>query len=196
MRPIEGLYHLAEADNLPSILKHGLLSTERLLELIGIEEMERTAFLRQLRMGSLRLADGVTIRDQCPMPPSALAAALDDGLQPGDWYALLNGFVFLWPDRDRMERQRRACRDRPQIALTFDAVALFDRFAAESFLSPINSGNARRKPARRGRSTLVPHAVWVREGWPTRPRSHPPAEVLFGCVVPAQAPYLIDIAKA
>jgi hypothetical protein len=31
---------------------------------------------------------GVTIRDQRPMPPSALAQVLDDGLEPSDWYAL------------------------------------------------------------------------------------------------------------
>ena len=58
------------------------------------------------------------IRDQRPMPPAALAPALDDGLLPSDWYALLNGFVFLWPDRERMNRQRRAYASRPQLVLT------------------------------------------------------------------------------
>jgi hypothetical protein len=75
--------------------------------------------------------------------------ALDDGLEPSDWYALLNSFVFLWPDPERLKRQRRACGDRPQVVLTFDADALLDRFADEAFVSPINSGNARRKAARR-----------------------------------------------
>jgi hypothetical protein len=37
--------------------------------------------------------------------------------------------------------QRRAC-DRAQVILTFDAVALFDHFGGQAFLSPINSGNA------------------------------------------------------
>ena len=195
-RKLDRLYHLADADNVPSILKHGLLSTERLLGLTGVAETERAAFLRLQRRDSLRLAEGVTIRDQRPMPPSALAQALDDGLEPGDWYALLNSYVFLWPDRERMDRQRRSCGDRPQVILTFDAVALFDHFGAQALLSPINSGNARRKPTRRGRDTLVPYATWLQEGWPTRQRSHPPAEVLFGCVLPAHAPYLIDIAEA
>jgi hypothetical protein len=196
MRKLDRLYHLAYADNVPSILKHGLLSTERLLGLTGMAEIERTAFLRRQRRDSLRLAEGVTIRDQRPMPPSALAQALDDGLAPGDWYALLNSYVFLWPDRERMDRQRGACGNRPQIILTFDAVALFDHFGTQAFLSPINCGNARRKPARRGRDTLIPYATWLQEGWPTRQRSHPPAEVLFGCVLPVQAPYLIGIADA
>jgi hypothetical protein len=195
MRKLDRLYHLADADNVPSILEHGLHSTERLLGLTGMAETERAAFLRCQRRDSLRLAEGVTIRDQRPMPPSALAPALDDGLEPGDWYALLNSYVFLWPDRERMDRQRRACGDRAQAILTFDAVALFDHFGAQAFLSPINSGNARRKPARRGRATLVPYATWLQDGWPTRRRSYSPAEVLFGCVLPAQAPYLIDIAE-
>jgi hypothetical protein len=196
MRKLDRLYHLADADNAPSILKHGLLSTERLLGLTGVAETERAAVLHRQRRHSLRLADGVTIRDQRPMPPSALAPVLDDGLEPSDWYALLNSYVFLWPDRERMDRQRRACGDRPQVILTFDAVALFDHFGTHAFLSPINSGNARRKPARRGRDTLVPYTTWLHEGWPTRQRSHPPAEILFGCMLPAQAPYLIDIAEA
>jgi hypothetical protein len=196
MRKLDRLYHLANADNVPSILKHGLLSTERLLGLTGMAEAERAAFLRRQRRDNLRLAEGVTIRDQRPMPPSALAQALDDGLEPADWYALLNSYVFLWPDRERMDRQRGACGNRPQIILTFDAVALFDHFGTQAFLSPINCGNARRKPARRGRDTLIPYATWLQEGWPTRQRSHPPAEVLFGCVLPVQAPYLIGIADA
>jgi hypothetical protein len=196
MRKLDCLFHLADAGNVPSILKHGLRSTELLLDLTGMAETERAVFLRRQRRGSLRLAEGVTIRDQSPMPPSALAQALDNGLEPGDWYALLNSYVFLWPDWKRMDRQKRACGDRAQVILTFDAASLFDHFGTQAFLSPINTGNARRKPARRGRDTLVPYATWLQDGWPTRQRSHPPAEVLFGCVLPAQAPYLIDIAEA
>jgi hypothetical protein len=195
MRLIERLYHLAEADNLPSILLHGLMSTERLLSLVGMPETERATLLRRHRSVAFRLSESVLIRDQGPMPPDALARALTDGLEPADWYALLNAHVFLWPDRERMERQRQACNGRPQALFTFDGVALLDRFGAEAFMSPINSGNARRKPAPRGRDTLVPYANWLRTGWPTGQRTRPPAEVLFSCPIPVEAPYLIDIAK-
>jgi hypothetical protein len=195
MRPIERLYHLAEADNLPSILQHGLMSAERLLSLVGMPEAERATMLRRHRPDSFRLSESVLIRDQGPMPPAALARALMDGLEPADWYALLNGHVFLWPDRKRMERQRQACDGRPQALLTFDAAALLDRFGAEAFMSPINSGNARRKPAPRGQDTFVPYANWLRAGWPTGQRTRPPAEVLFRCPIPVQAPYMIDIAE-
>jgi hypothetical protein len=127
------------------------------------------------------------------MPPSALAPALDDGLEPADWYALLNSFVFLWLDPKRMERQRRACGDRPQVLLTFDGSALLDVFGADAFVSPINSGNARRKPARRGRNTLMTYRSWLREGWPTGRPNRPPVEILLRCTIPVKAPHLIDI---
>jgi len=36
----------------------------------------------------------------------------------------------------------------------------------------------------------------LRGGWASGQRTRPPAEVLFSCTIPAQAPYLTDIAKA
>jgi len=193
---IERLYHLAEADNLASILSHGLMSTERLVRLAGISKPASTALLRTHRPDNVRLHMGVMIRDQRPMPPAALAGALEDGLEPADWYALLNSFVFLWPDRERMDRQRRACGSRPQVVLTFDSSMLLEQFQAEAFVSPINSGNARRKAAERGRKTFVPYATWSRQGWPTGRPGRAPAEFLFRCTIPSQAPYVIDIANA
>jgi hypothetical protein len=57
----------AEADNLPSILQHGLMSTERLLSLVGMPEAERATLLRRHRPDSFRLSESVLIRDQRPM---------------------------------------------------------------------------------------------------------------------------------
>jgi hypothetical protein len=194
-RRIERLYHLAEADNLASILEHGLMSTERLVRLAGISEPAGTVLLHTHRPDNVRLSVGMVIRDQRPMPPAPLARALEDGLEPADWYELLNGFVFLWPDRERMERQRRACGSRPQVVLTFDGAALIERFQADAFVSPINSGNARRKAAPRGRDTFVPYTEWLSQGWPSGRSGRPPAEFLFGCTIPTQAPYVINIAE-
>ena len=129
------------------------------------------------------------------MPPSALARALEDGLSPADWYALLNGFVFLWADRARMERQRRACGNRPQALLTFDSEALLHSFGASAFVSPINSGNARRKPAQRGRDTLMLYGAWLKDGWPNGSRWRMPAEILFACKIPAHGPYLVHVTE-
>ena len=73
------LYHLAEEVNLASIREHGLLSTARLLAKAGIPEAERRAMLRRHRPECVTLPSGVLIRDQKPMPPKALASALDTG---------------------------------------------------------------------------------------------------------------------
>src|ERR1700728_4039189 len=139
------LYHLAEASNLPSILEHGLMSTERLLELARIPEADRTGGLRAHRPGNVRLSETVLIRDQKPMPPPALQRALQGGLSPADWYALLNSFVFFWLDPRRMQPQQRACAGRPLVLLTFEADSWLSQLGGEALASPINSGNARRK---------------------------------------------------
>jgi hypothetical protein len=114
MRLVGKLYHLAEASNLASILQHGLMSTERLLDLARVAKPERDALLRVHRPDNIRLSDSVVIRDQRPMPPAALVRALGGGLKPSDWYALLNSFVFLWPDPERLERQRAPAATAPR----------------------------------------------------------------------------------
>jgi hypothetical protein len=191
-RPPAMLYHLAEASNLSSIQTHGLMSTARLLDLAAVPKSEHPALLRRHRPDGIHLSETIMIRDQRPMPPGALANALDDNLQPADWYMLLNSFVFLWPDRARMERQRNACADRPQALLRFHTEALLERFASDAFVSPINSGNARRKPARRGLWTFLSYQTWLRDGWPTGARSRPPAEIVFRTTIPVHGPHLVD----
>ena len=76
------LYHLAEADNLDSILQRGLMSSKRLVGMVNLPERERKTLLRNHRPECVRLAKGVLIRDQRPMPPTALSRALDEDLKP------------------------------------------------------------------------------------------------------------------
>ncbi len=198
IRPITELYHLAEASNLPSILLHGLLSTERLLALAGVADEERAEIIRRHRPDCVTLVNGVVIRDQKPMPPKLLASVLADGLQPSEWYARLNQFVFLWPSRERLERQKRAYYPRPQVVLVFDAEFVLSDVGDRALVSPINSGNARRRAARRGPGTLVPYPEWKAHGWGRRdetvgrkrPPSHAPAEILVYQHVPTTAAHL------
>ncbi len=79
---ITKVFHLAEASNLPSILEHGLMSTKRLFGLTLVPEADQAGRLRSHRPDNERLSDSVLIRDQKPMPPSALERALEDGLTP------------------------------------------------------------------------------------------------------------------
>ena len=53
-RGIGKLYHLAEASNLASILQHGLMSTERLLDLACVAKPERDVLLRVHRPDNIR----------------------------------------------------------------------------------------------------------------------------------------------
>lgn len=188
------LYHLAEESNIASIFAHGLMSTERLLELVRMPKPKRSAFLRSHRTDCVALGPEILIRDQRPMPPGALAPALEPPMEPADWYALLNGFVFFWPNRERLDRLQGAYAHRPQVVLTFDSAALLRDFGAVAYVSPINSGNARRRAAKRGPATLVHYDAWARSGWPDR-RGVPIAEVLFNATIPVTSPYLIDIER-
>lgn len=144
-----------------------------------------------------------TFRDQKPMPPQALARCVI-GMQPADWYRLINSKVFFWLDPDRLNRQRQACEPRPQIMLLIDTTRLLDRYGEKASVSPINSGNARRKPASRGRSTFVSYASWSESGWEsesaglgtrTRPRSHQPVELTIDGAVPDIMNFVIRVQR-
>jgi hypothetical protein len=73
--PPSSLYHWADLGNLPSIRQHGLLSTERLISLAGLNGAERFSMLSQYRANRVELPNGTVIRDQTPMPPALLAKA-------------------------------------------------------------------------------------------------------------------------
>ena len=202
-RPIipDHVYHLVEASNWPSVQRHGLLSTRELLRLTGLAPavQERLATTQRLRLTPL--SDQVGIRDQLPMPPAALRKCLV-GMTPPEWYALLNQMVFFWCDRERLDRQLRACGRRPQIVLTLETKQLLARYAERVALTPFNTGHARRKPAIRGRATFVPYSVWLASGWSSeaealgarqRLSNHPPVELTVANAVPDAAEFTVGI---
>lgn len=185
------VFHIAEADNWPSIQRDGLLSAQALFERAGARPEDRTAIEKHRPVRAV-LGDGTVIRDQSPMPPSALKPCLR-GLTPTQWYALLNGKVFFWFDEERVARHLHACRRTAQIVLTIDAEALLARHATRSSVAPFNTGNARRKPAVRGHATFVPWVAWQASGWRSeseglgttpRAKSHRPAELTVDHAVP------------
>jgi hypothetical protein len=199
IRPL--VYHLAEAGNWPSIQRDGLFSTCALLERAGISGSNRAVIEREHRPKRTILSNGLVIRDQKPMPPAALERCLV-GLTSTQWYHLLNSKVFFWLDIERLNRQRRACGEFPQVVLKIATDRLLNRYAAKAALTPINTGNARRKPALRGAATFVPHSDWVDTAWLSeaqalgtrpRPRNHLPVELTIADSVPDVMDFVVSV---
>ena len=195
------VYHLVEASNWPSVQSHGLLSAYELFRLtdVPIEAQVRISTTQRLQLTAL--SDQVAIRDQLPMPPAALRKCLV-GMTPAEWYALLNRMLFFWCDRERLNRQLKACGGRPQVVLTLDTKRLLARHADRVALTPFNTGNARRKPAIRGRATFVPYPVWFASAWRSeaeglgireRPPSHSPVELTVEGSVRDAAEFTVGI---
>lgn len=135
------------------------------------------------------------------MPAAALKGCLCD-MSPADWYALINSQVFFWVDPDRLNRQKAACEPRPQVVFVVDTAALVAAHEQRIAVTPINTGNARRKPAHRGMATFVPLAEWSRSGWkseaaalglPLRKRSHQPVELTVLDAVPDIMRYVVGV---
>jgi hypothetical protein len=195
-QPIKTAYHLVDASNWASVQNHGLMSACRLMQVCGgIED----GAAQHHRPTSRRLASGVLIRDQKPMPPKALARCLRSGLTPEDWFELLNSKVFFWLDARRLNRQRLACGASPQVALVVNASRLLMKYNGLATVTPINSGNALRSAAPRNLTTFVPYQRWLIDGWAyenipgarPRPRSHRPIELTIDEAVPDILDYIV-----
>ncbi len=189
------LYHATDAANLDGILRHGLLSTSRILNLFGAPDEERAAFTRRRRRDRVTLAHpdrGVAmITDNSPLHQGNLARCLDDGLSVEDWCTKLNERVFFWVDERSLHRLLNAVasRQRDRVVLVFDTESLAQAYAGQIELSPINSGSSLRKPARRGHATFAPllrqsYAEWrqlrVERGEKTTPDTIKEVTVLGG----------------
>jgi hypothetical protein len=201
MIQLTSLYHMAEAANWPAIRRDGLHSASTLLDLTGILGENRERLEKHQRLTHAELPNGVQLRDQRPMPPAALATCLI-GIVPSEWYALINARVFFWLDPARLNRQRAACDPRPQVVLTMDASKLVAAYAEKIAVTPINTGNAHRRPARRGAATFVPYAAWVTSAWareaaslgtPVRPSSHPPVELTVAGSIPDSMQFVVGV---
>lgn len=195
------IYHLAEAANWSSIQQYGLLSASALLRLYGLQEDEHKEFERQQRTNLLALRDGIIIRDQLPMSPEALKRCLHE-MTPNEWYELLNQKIFFWIEVERLERMLKANRRRPQLVMTIDTTRLLERYAKQVTLTPFNTGNARRQPAYRGRSSFVPYPIWCETRWTSeaeglgtrlRPRHHRPVELTIDHAVPDVLDFVVKV---
>lgn len=156
------LYHMAARDSWTSIKKHGLLSTEALVDLFEVEEPVRSEILSRRRPETYEVTHpsyGVaTIRDQKPMSDSGLRRALPKSVSPRQWYRLLNRKVFFWltPTRLSTLLKASAYRADSHTILHIDSAELLARHEKHVTLAPLNSGCTKPFPHPRDRRTFRP----------------------------------------
>jgi hypothetical protein len=150
---------MAEANSWNSLRNHGLLSTTALLDLFEINGEARHSLESAHRPKSVEIRHPkygtAVIRDQKPMRESALKKCLI-GMTPTEWYETLNGQVFFWPTKERVQNllTARAYRGRKHTILCIDTARLVAKYAAQIRLSPINSGSTIYNPQPRGVDTF------------------------------------------
>lgn len=167
------LYHMAEQGSWESIREHGLLSTSALLDLFEIGGPKRQAVESAHRPVSIQISHpryGVAIvRDQKPMSESKLKSCLI-GMEPREWYELLNRRVFFWPTIERLIRllSARAYRSSPHVVIEVETSILFEQQLNRITLSRINSGSTFYSPVPRGRETFLPLSGYPQAWWRAR----------------------------
>jgi len=136
---------MAESGSWSNIREHGLLSTSALLDLFNITGEERDAIESHQRRESVMIGDPplgpVVIRDQIVLNENALRENLD-GMSTTEYFRLLNGKVFFWVRRERLERllNGKQYRNRAHDVLTVDTRNLILHHYDGTSLSRINSG--------------------------------------------------------
>jgi hypothetical protein len=139
------LFHMAEAGSWPSIEQHGLQSTTAILDRLGVQEPLRHRLESERRPESVELKDedgrSVWIRDNKPINETVLLRTLQ-GMTLAEWYRTLNGRVFFWLTKDRLDRLRNAGAygSREHDILTIDTAKLVASYGLAIELSPLNSG--------------------------------------------------------
>ncbi|CAK0787302.1 hypothetical protein CVIRNUC_010520 [Coccomyxa viridis] len=197
------VYHIAESANWPFIEKEGLQCAATLMRQssLDVEEIKRCE--RQQRTSRLVLPDGRVLRDQCPVPATALERCLVN-MSPPEWYSLLNSQIFFWVDVDRLNRVRKVMIDTVQFVAVVDTAALLAKYGASAAVTPFNIGNARRKASQRSNSTLVPYTLWQSSGWQTetegvggrpRARSHKAAELVVDTAIPDFMDFVLEVRR-
>ncbi|GIJ50943.1 hypothetical protein Val02_78290 [Virgisporangium aliadipatigenens] len=154
------VFHMMSVTAWPSVQRHGLLSTLRLIDLFGLDTAERDRLLSSPRKQSTVLsAPGLppaVIRDQKPMKFIADKIGPDSSL--GEYLNAINSRVFFWASPQRLNRLRHAkdYRTEEQVVLHVDTRALVERHGPRIELCRLSSGAVTQQnhPCRGHRSWL------------------------------------------
>ena len=196
------LWHMAHEGAWPAIRQDGLMSAKALIEAYAVLPAHREALGSFRRPQSVPLVHpsrpGAVLRDQKPMSDRALRKCLQDGLEPRDWYAILNSHTFFWLSRNRIWSLlgARAYRDVSQTVLTVDTRSLVTAHRGRILLSPMNSGSTIYNPLPRGRGTFQRIEEFpFRERGKTRQPASNVIELLVEESVPDIADHVLAVHK-
>ncbi|MFB9382504.1 DUF7002 family protein [Pseudonocardia petroleophila] len=188
LRRAPQVFHTAPAQAWPGIRRRGLLPVAALTAHLDADERER--LLTRRRPTDVRFVDpehgAVWLRDQRPMNETHLARMLDDMTVAG-YLARINAMVFLWADRDRLDRLRRLPRyaASAHVVLTLDTASLVAAHRDRIALTRINSGAALFPSGRRGTATF--RGI---DGFPARDR---PVELAVTGGIPDLGRHLVRV---
>ena len=193
------IFHMAAGEALPSIQTHGLLTTEQLVDLYGLPDMEKEEVLYCIRRSVVTLSgEGVrkvVIRDQKPM--KFLEERIEVGSSLREYLAAINARVFFWPTRERLARLVRAkeYRGQSQVILHIDTAELLARHGHRVELCRFNSGAVSHKNHPfRGHRSWVPVSDYPYDEYRRRHgRDRSLAEVTVRGGVPDVIDLVVDI---
>jgi uncharacterized protein DUF7002 len=137
---------MAEAGTWASIQRHGLRSTQALLDLFEISGDRRTELLDTRRPQMVPLTHpthgAAQIRDNKPLKDSFLETCLTD-MTRSEWYAHLNSRVFFWVTERRLADllAARAYKNRPHDVITVDTRRLIEMHAVDITVASFNTGS-------------------------------------------------------
>ncbi len=151
------LYHLTFASNLPGIRANGLLSTEALADRFTPED--KAAALNGRRR-CIQEIEGVTLRDQHAAVEAKMKSCLV-GVTIPEWLTLLNGKIFFYVSREKVDLLAKAYDSYSNVLLEIDTAELLATHAEHASLCRINSGSFLYNPRPRGRASFIPLAAYT-----------------------------------
>jgi hypothetical protein len=196
------LWHVTATDAIPSILERGLLTTSHILALWEVDPAQRDAYLAERRRLPVTLTHpelgSIVINDNAPLDERKLSAVLDDGLTTSDWLRMLNARVFFFTTLAPLKRLMGSALnvEKTKKVLVLNTRRLAQAYGEAMEIVPINSGNTRYDPARRGLSTFAPLMPTDYNRWRRRRGMSSPdtiKEVTIRGAVPDIACFIDDI---
>lgn len=152
------LWHMADDSAWPSLCDHGLRSTEWLVRRSTLTDSQQDDFLSSRRETSQTLVvddlGEVVIRDHGPLNLIKLERALTNGMTVAEWIRLLNGHVFLFPQRDSLDRLSEKYGSDPVIVVEIATRSLMQEYGSLVRVAGMNTGSTAYAARPRGRETF------------------------------------------